>query len=68
MTEALDSDTDPNNPNSPWLYEPYYYRDNAAITLDIAQRRFAKEYGEDALHGLVWGVKKIPRTPAPTTG
>lgn len=68
MTEALDSDTDPNNPNAPYLYEPYYYVDHAAQTLRYAQERFRKDHGDDADRDLVWGLTKKPRTPAPVAG
>lgn len=67
MTEALDSDTSLGNPAGTHIYEPYALGpDNAELAVEAARRKWVETHGgdESSLHGLIWGVHKIPR-PAP---
>lgn len=66
VSVAYDSDSDPNNPSSPYTLEPYSYTDYAALVVRAAQKNLTTEFGENALDDRVFGVKQVPRTSAPS--
>lgn len=69
VTEAYDSDTDPDNPRAPFVLEVYSYTDHAARVVRRAREDLESQHGDGAADDRVFFVKKAPNpNPLAATG
>lgn len=71
MSEATDGLADPNLRGEGWQYEPYFTRDYAADALRQAPQLVKKQFPDmtdEQIDRLVFGVRKVMKSPTPTEG